>query len=96
MSEKATGRDSDKFMLRLPDGMRDELKRAAARNSRSLNAEIISRLERTLSPPLNDAWMKGYVAGFIETMLKEGWSPPAKLRPRSTLQGDGKAGDDDE
>ena len=38
----------DKFMLRLPDGMRERLKMAAAENNRSLNAEIISRLELTL------------------------------------------------
>ena len=38
----------DKFMLRLPDGMRERLKAAAAENNRSLNAEIVSRLELTL------------------------------------------------
>lgn len=43
----ATGRESDKFMLRFPEGMRDRLKEEAARNKRSLNAEIISRLETT-------------------------------------------------
>lgn len=40
----ATGRESDKFMLRLPEGMRDRLKHEAARNDRSLNAEIVARL----------------------------------------------------
>ncbi|TAY68441.1 Arc family DNA-binding protein [Rhizobium leguminosarum] len=40
-----TGRDSDKFMLRLPDGMREELKEKAAANGRSMNTEIITRLE---------------------------------------------------
>lgn len=38
----------DQYMLRFPDGMRDELKRLAAENNRSMNAEIISRLEATL------------------------------------------------
>ncbi|OYX13712.1 MAG: hypothetical protein B7Z15_06350 [Rhizobiales bacterium 32-66-8] len=38
----------DKFMLRLPDGMRERLKAVAAENNRSLNAEIVSRLEMTL------------------------------------------------
>ncbi|EFI62654.1 MULTISPECIES: Arc family DNA-binding protein [Comamonas] len=40
-----TGRDSDKFMLRLPDGMRDKLKAEAKSNNRTLNAEIVARLE---------------------------------------------------
>jgi hypothetical protein len=40
------GRGADQFPLRLPDGMRDRLKKAAAANKRSMNAEIVSRLER--------------------------------------------------
>ncbi|KSV72922.1 hypothetical protein N182_28760 [Sinorhizobium sp. GL2] len=32
-------------MIRLPDGMRDGLKEAAERNGRSMNAEIVARLE---------------------------------------------------
>ncbi|KQS87443.1 MULTISPECIES: Arc family DNA-binding protein [unclassified Rhizobium] len=38
----------DQFVLRFPDRMRGELKDEAKKNSRSLNAEIISRLQRTL------------------------------------------------
>jgi hypothetical protein len=48
MADDHTGRDSDKFMLRLPDGMRDRLKAQAEANKRSMNAEIVARLERTL------------------------------------------------
>lgn len=40
-----TGRESDKFMLRLPDGMRDRIKVAADRNGRSMNSEIVAALE---------------------------------------------------
>lgn len=35
----------DKFMLRLPDGMRERIKRAAMVNNRSMNAEILATLE---------------------------------------------------
>lgn len=49
MIDRTTGRESDKFMLRLPDGMRDRLKSLAATNGRSLNAEIVQRLEASLS-----------------------------------------------
>lgn len=38
----------DKFMLRFPDGMRERLKEEAAKNNRSMNAEIIYRLQTTL------------------------------------------------
>lgn len=48
MSESPYPSDKqDKFMLRLPDGMRDRIKIEAERNNRSMNAEIISRLETT-------------------------------------------------
>lgn len=47
--KSSTGRESDKFMLRLPDGMRDTLKEQAKTNNRTLNAEIVARLEASLS-----------------------------------------------
>ena len=37
---------SDKFMLRLPDGMRDRIKSKADENGRSMNAEILQLLMR--------------------------------------------------
>ncbi len=40
-------------MLRLPDGMRDRIKAAAETNNRSMNAEIVHRLEQTFAPPVD-------------------------------------------
>ena len=42
----------DKFMLRLPDGMRDRIKAAADANGRSMNAEIVACLNAA-SPARN-------------------------------------------
>lgn len=39
--------DQDKFVLRFPDGMRDLIKASAAASGRSMNAEIIHRLEKS-------------------------------------------------
>ncbi|MGB3338284.1 MAG: Arc family DNA-binding protein [Devosia sp.] len=39
----------DQYMVRFPDGMRDELKARAGENNRSMNQEIVSRLERTFA-----------------------------------------------
>lgn len=39
---------ADKFMLRLEDGMRDQLKILAVQNRRSMNAEINARLAASL------------------------------------------------
>lgn len=54
-----TGRDSDKFMLRLPDGMRDRIRDAAEANSRSMNAEIVARLEASLADREPDIILMG-------------------------------------
>ncbi|ASC63596.1 hypothetical protein B9P52_04495 [Achromobacter denitrificans] len=39
---------ADKFMLRFPDGMRDQIAELAKANGRSMNAEIIQRLQISL------------------------------------------------
>lgn len=44
-----TARDSFKFMLRLPDELREALKRASEESGRSVTAEIIHRLEQTFA-----------------------------------------------
>jgi hypothetical protein len=38
-------RELDKFILRFPDGMRDLIAEAAKANNRSMNAEVVSRLQ---------------------------------------------------
>ncbi|MCO6386217.1 Arc family DNA-binding protein [Aliihoeflea sp. 40Bstr573] len=43
---------SDGFMLRLPDGMRDQLREAADNNGRSMNSEIIARIDRSFEDGL--------------------------------------------
>ena len=42
-------RVQDKFVIRLPDGLRPEIAAVASRTHRSMNGEIINRLERSLS-----------------------------------------------
>lgn len=38
---------ADKFVVRFPDGMREKIRVAAEANNRSMNAEIIARLQQT-------------------------------------------------
>ncbi len=45
----STGRESDKFMLRFPDGMRDRIAEEAKKNNRSMNAEVVARLEQSFA-----------------------------------------------
>lgn len=45
-AQATTGRGSDKFILRLPEGMRDRIGKLAAQKGRSMNSEIIAALEK--------------------------------------------------
>lgn len=42
----------DQILLRLPDGWRQALKDAAARNDRSMNSELLHRLRPTIEADL--------------------------------------------
>lgn len=44
----------DRFMVRLPEGMRDLLKATAEKNKRTMNAEIVARLEASLEADVPD------------------------------------------
>ncbi|MEZ0507306.1 Arc family DNA-binding protein [Pseudomonas sp. Env-44] len=41
-------REQDKFVIRLPDGLRPQIAATARSNQRSMNGEIIIRLQRSL------------------------------------------------
>ncbi len=44
---------SDKFIIRLPDGMRDRIKTDAEQHGRTMNAEIIAKLQDYTDSPSN-------------------------------------------
>lgn len=43
-----SSRTADKFVVRLPDGFREKVAEAARANHRSMNSEIISRLQNSM------------------------------------------------
>ncbi|SRR5690606_27087357 len=43
-----SSRTADKFVVRLPDGMRERIADVAKNHHRSMNSEIIARLEQSL------------------------------------------------
>jgi hypothetical protein len=61
---KPTNRDSDKFMLRLPDGMRDRIKEEADLAGRSMNAEIVLALSFHLDAADHDRDYKAAQAAW--------------------------------
>lgn len=55
-------------MLRLPNGMRDRIRREAEANNRSMNAEIIARLQETFDSVMVD---RRVLEALAEDMLTE-------------------------
>ena len=49
--KESPSQSQDKFIIRLPDGMRDRIKAAAEKSNRSMNAEIIATLEEKYPAP---------------------------------------------
>jgi hypothetical protein len=49
MSTKPPSRTAEQFVVRLPEGMRDRIAESAKLNNRSMNAEIVARLEVSLA-----------------------------------------------
>jgi len=44
-------RTADKFVVRLPDGMREQLRTVAGEHHRSMNSEIVARLQASFVVP---------------------------------------------
>lgn len=51
-------KEYDKFVVRLPDGMRDEIAKKAESNGRSMNSEIIAAIEAWISGSSEDISQK--------------------------------------
>src|SRR5690349_12944383 len=49
-ADKPPSHRLERFIVRLPDGMRDQIAKAADANGRSMNAEIVHRLQRSFEP----------------------------------------------
>ncbi|MFC4927861.1 Arc family DNA-binding protein [Delftia deserti] len=66
MSEEEPGYPSDKadkVLVRMPDGMRDRIKVAAKASNRTMNAEIVARLEESFAVR-NEAFMQEMAAAM--------------------------------
>lgn len=46
---KRPGRGSEQFVLRMPDGLRTKIARLAKANGRSMNAELVDRIEKSMT-----------------------------------------------
>jgi hypothetical protein len=60
----------DQFVLRLPDGMRERIKDAAEGNGRSMNAEIVDRLEVSFDPLVVNVRKTGDFYGELDKIVE--------------------------
>jgi hypothetical protein len=54
VAKRPLAKDSDKFIVRLPEGMRDRIAQAAEEHGNSMNAEVVARLESSFDPLVRD------------------------------------------
>ncbi len=71
-----SSRTADKFVVRLPDGMRERIADVARNHHRSMNSEIIARLEQSM--------LQEGVLGDDEGLRLD--SPELSLHERELLQ----------
>ncbi|WP_024898077.1 Arc family DNA-binding protein [Brucella rhizosphaerae] len=76
---RATGRGSDQFNLRFPEGMRERIAYEADKSGRSMNAEIIARLSFTLDGNLSDRQELSATIDRYQKMIIEYGSQIAQL-----------------
>lgn len=71
-----TSRNSDKFVLRMPDGMRDTIAELAKQSGRSMNAEIVYRLQKSIDEEQVEMI---HQIGFAQVENYRFGPPPIKL-----------------
>ena len=71
-----SSRTADKFVVRLPDGMRDRIAEVARLHHRSMNSEIIARLEQSMQQE----------ASLADDLAQRLDSPELTLSERELLQ----------
>ncbi|MCE0874085.1 Arc family DNA-binding protein [Pseudomonas monteilii] len=72
-------RTADKFVVRLPDGLRADIAMLAEDNDRSMNSEIVNRLKRSITQDqLNEEQTK-----LIGMLLQRITELEAKLQPEA-------------
>lgn len=68
MSDKPKSQPQEKFIIRFPDGMRDRIAKAAEESGRSMNAEIVHRLEKSMELSQVVGAATGLADGALESV----------------------------
>lgn len=85
-------RTAEKFVVRLPDGMREQVAQVARKNHRSMNSEIIDRLEQSLLnsqfEPAQKKQSDPLDAGELKTELNRAYRIIDRLLQNSSIDQD--------
>ena len=76
----------DKFVLRLPDGLRDRIKKKADNNNRSMNAEIVQLLEREYPEPKDVMYIHADNIRKTLDIYEKETDPRERLRLQSLVE----------
>lgn len=72
--KKSSLQAEDKYIVRFPEGMRSRIAEQAKNNGRSMNAEIVARLEKSfMDEPLDPVSLSGIqkeILGLVEENVK--------------------------
>ncbi|MDR9774120.1 Arc family DNA-binding protein [Rhizobium hidalgonense] len=78
---KKIAQPQEKYVLRLPDGMRDRLKAAANLSGRSMNAEFVHRVEQSFAQS-GDATVRTVIREMLGIIVEERAALREELRTR--------------
>ncbi|KQV83274.1 Arc family DNA-binding protein [Rhizobium sp. Root1220] len=77
MTDQSPSRSLDKIIIRLPDGLKERIRRVAEKNDRSVNAELLVLLEKTYpSETIIDEYVRDIadlVKSYPDDQQKELW-----------------------
>lgn len=93
MTDKA--QNQDKFIIRLPDGLRERIRTAADKNHRSMNAEVVSLLEENYPAPTPDKVTEpaARILLWLATRIRRRSPKPGSVRERQAALYENIAGD---
>ena len=81
---------ADRFLVRLPDGMREEIAASAQANNRSMTKEIVLRLQSSFTPTAND--LPVLVRDAVNDEVKKKKCTPAQALVNLVLAGQSSGG----
>lgn len=72
MTDQYPSRDLDKVIIRLPDGLKERIRRVAEENGRSVNSELVTLLDRTYPAETTIDECVQKIASIIEKLPENG------------------------